>query len=436
VNISDINKEIFRLAIPNIISNITIPVLGMVDLAIMGHLDSPVYLDAIAIGGIIFSFMYAIFGFLRMGTSGFTAQYFGQKDEAKQIMILYRVLLLGIIGGILLILFQKPIEWISFQWIGASGEVSSFAKEYYRIRIFAAPASLGILGLSGWFTGMQNTKSPMFIALIINILNIIVSYVLVYHYGFRSEGVAWGTLIAQYAGLIAGLWIVYRKYNYLLIQKLKRSMWNWNELSRFFRVNLDIIIRSLSLIFTFSFFTAQSSHFGDNILGVNSLLLQYLMFFSFFTDGFAYAAESLTGKYCGAINIQKQKETSKAIFRIGWIIAMVFASFYFLFGKEILYLMTDIQAIIQDSGEFLIWLAILPFSAIAAFIYDGIFIGATSSRPMRNTLLIATFLVFLPAYYLFRNSLGNHSLWLALNLFMIVRSAGLWYFSKSLYPAA
>ncbi len=409
---------------------ITVPVLGMVDLAIMGHLDSEVYLDAIALGSVIFSFIYSIFSFLRMGTSGFVAQYFGQQNTGKQIITLYRVLLLAFVAGMLLIALQLPVEKLSFWLLDATQEVEQNAKQYFRIRIWAAPASLGIIGLTGWFIGMQNAKSPLYIALFVNLINIALSYVLVYHFGFLSAGVAWGTLIAQYAGLLLGLWLIRSQYRELFSQKRSESLIQWTELKLFAKVNTDIMIRSVTLIFTFSFFTAVSAQFGETILGMNALLLQFLMFFAYFTDGFAYAAESLSGKYSGAGDGKAFRAMSRAVFRIGLVISLLFSLVYLLFGRNILSLMTDIEEVLMAAEGYIFWLAIIPLSSIAAFVLDGIFIGTLSSRPMRNTLLVATFLVFLPVYYLLKGSLGNHSLWLAINLFMITRSLMLGYYYR------
>ncbi len=423
-------KEIFRLAIPNTVSAITVPVLGMVDMAIMGHLDSEIYLDAIALGGVIFSFIYSVFSFLRMGTAGFVAQYYGQENTAKQVITLYRVLLLALLAGVLLIVLQLPVEKISFWLLDATPAVEQNAVRYFRIRIWAAPASLGIIGITGWLAGMQNAKSPMYIALFVNVVNIAISYILVYHYGFLSAGVAWGTLIAQYAGLLLGLGLIWGKYRELFVRKINESLIYLPELKRFVQVNTDIMIRSVTLIFTFSFFTAVSSRFGETILGMNALLLQFLMFFAYFTDGFAYAAESLSGKYYGAGDKQGFAAMFRAVFRIGLVISLIFSAVYLLSGKEILSLMTDIEAVLQAAKDYIFWLSIIPLTSVAAFVLDGIFIGTLASRPMRNTLLVATFLVFLPVYFLLRDSLGNHSLWLAINLFMCTRGLMLWYYYR------
>jgi MATE family multidrug resistance protein len=279
---------------------------------------------------------------------------------------------------------------------------------------------------------MQNAKAPMYIALVVNVVNVIISYVLVYYFGHLSDGVAWGTLIAQYLGLLLAVAFVLYSYRDLLKTKIQEHFLDWKELKIFMKVNTDIMIRSVTLIFTISFFTAVSSEFGDTILGVNALLLQFLMFFAYFTDGLAYAAESLSGKYIGAKDWNGFRIMRISVFKVAWVMSLVFTLLYALFGKSILSLLTTIPEILASSEDYLFWLALIPLTSIAAFVYDGIFIGALASRPMRNTLLIATFLVFLPTYNLLRSFIGNHSLWLALNLFMIARSIGMWYFSNTL----
>ncbi len=424
------NRQILRLAIPNIISNITVPLLGMVDLAILGHLDSAVYIGAIALGGLIFNFIYAVFSFLRMGTSGFTAQAFGEKDKSEMIMMFGRSMFFAISGGLLLILLQYPIDLFSFSVMDGSEDVKTLARQYYYIRIFAAPASLGILALSGWFTGMQNAKIPMIIAITINIINIGANLIFVYGFGMKSDGVAWGTVIAQYSGLLLGLILLNAKYKRLYAFWDKSDFFNWQKLGRFFKVNFDIIIRTLCLIFAFAFFTSQSAKIDDTILAVNTVLLQYLFVFAYLTDGFAYAAEALVGKFIGAGSLPELKSVIKRIFLWGLGFSVPFTLVYFIFGDSLLLLLTDNEKVIAAASPYLFWIGIIPLATFAAFIWDGIYIGATASAPMRNTLLTATFGVFLPSYYILYNYMGNHSLWISMMLFMLTRGLMLTIFRK------
>ncbi len=424
------DRQILRLAIPNVISNITVPLLGMVDLAILGHLESEVYIGAIAIGGLIFSFIYALFSFLRMGTSGFTAQAFGEKNNSEMIMMFGRSMFFAIIGGLILIALQYPIELFSFYLIDGSQEVETLAREYYNIRLYAAPASLGILALSGWFVGMQNARTPMYIAIAINVINIGANFIFVFGLGMKSDGVAWGTVIAQYSGLLIGLLLFKAKYKNLFRYWLKSDFFNWQKLGRFFKVNLDIIIRTLSLIFVFAFFTAQSAKTDDTILAVNTVLLQYLFVFAYLTDGFAYAAEALVGKFIGAGSLAELKTVIKKLFLWGFGFSIPFSVIYLFFGESLLWIITDNDNVIDAAAPYLFWIGLVPIVTFGAFIWDGIYIGATASVAMRNSLLIATFIVFLPSYYLFREPLGNHGLWLSMMLFMIARGVLLTFFRK------
>jgi len=424
------DRQILRLAIPNIISNITVPLLGMVDLAILGHLESAVYIGAIALGGLVFNFIYAVFSFLRMGTSGFTAQAYGEKDNTEMIMMFGRSMFFAIAGGLLLISLQYPIDIFSFYIMDGSAEVKTLAREYYYIRIYAAPASLGILALSGWFTGMQNARIPMFIAISINIINIGANLIFVYGFGMKSDGVAWGTVIAQYSGLILGLFLLRKKYRKLLKFWDKSDFFNWEKLGSFFKVNLDIIIRTVCLIFTFAFFTSQSAKMDDTILAVNTVLLQYLFVFAYLTDGFAYAAEALVGKFIGARNLPDLKIVIRRLFLWGLGFSIPFTVIYLVFGQSLLLILTNNESVIDAASPYLFWIGVVPLATFAAFVWDGIYIGATASVPMRNTLLIATFLVFLPSYYILENYIGNHGLWLSMMLFMVTRGVMLTIFRK------
>ena len=402
----------------------------MVDLAILGHLESEVYIGAIAIGGLIFSFIYAIFSFLRMGTSGFTAQAYGEKDKGEMILMFGRSMFFALSGGLILISLQYPIELFSFYLIDGSEEVETLAREYYNIRLFAAPASLGILALSGWFVGMQNARIPMYIAIVINVINIGANFIFVYGFGMKSDGVAWGTVIAQYSGLVLGLILLRAKYGKMFKFWKQSNFFNWEILGRFFKVNLDIIIRTLCLIFAFAFFTSQSAKIDDTILAVNTVLLQYLFVFAYLTDGFAYAAEALVGKFIGAGSLSDLKLVIKKLFIWGFGFSIPFSILYLFFGESLLWLLTNNEKVIDAAAPYLFWIGLVPFVTFAAFIWDGIYIGATSSVAMRNSLLIATFLVFLPSYYLFREPLGNHGLWLSLMLFMVARGTLLTLFRK------
>lgn len=428
------NRQILRLAIPNIISNITVPLLSMADLSIMGHLESEVYIGAIALGGLIFNFIYAFFSFLRMGTSGFTAQAHGEENRQEMILMLGRGLFLAFFGGFLMILLQRPIDLLSFMLIEGSPEVEALAREYFYIRIFAAPASLGIMAFSGWFIGMQNARIPMVIAIFVNVTNILFNVLFVYGLGMKSDGVALGTLIAQYLGLGLAFIFFRRYYRDHMDFWVRSEFFNMRKLKRFFAVNADIIIRTICLIFAFAFFTAESAKFGDTILAVNTVLLQFLFLFSYLTDGFAHAAEALVGKFTGRRDSSGLSRVVRLLFLWGLGLSIPFTLAYVIAGKNLMYILTDNPEVIEAASPFLFWLGLIPLVTFAAFIWDGIYIGATASVPMRNTLLISTFLIFLPAYYLLYPVIGNHGLWLAMMLFMAGRGIMLTIFAGKHIP--
>ncbi|MDT8392980.1 MAG: MATE family efflux transporter [Bacteroidales bacterium] len=417
------NRSILRLAIPNIISNITVPLVGMADLAILGHLDaSPeAYIGAIALGGMIFNFIYAIFSFLRMGTTGFTAQAYGASDVKESSLIFARALMVALAGGALLIIMQLPLEWFIFKVIESSSEVKQLASEYFFIRIWAAPATLGLYVLMGWFLGMQNARIPMILAILINLVNVGANYMFVYGFGLKSDGVAWGTLIAQYIGFISGLIIFFRYNTHILKYWNIQAIMQLAALKRFFMVNRDIMIRTVLLILAFSLFTTGSAKMGDDILAVNTMMLQFLFLFSYFLDGFAYAAESLAGRFFGAKDLPALKKFTRYIFIWGVMISIPFSLAYLAAGDYILYILTNNQGVIASARPFLPWLALVPLVSFAAFIWDGIFTGCTATPAMRNAMIIASLLVFLPLSYLLIPPMGNHGLWLALMIFMLAR---------------
>lgn len=425
------NKKILNLAIPNIISNITVPFLGLVDLALLGHLNSEIYIGAIAVATIIFNIIYWGFSFLRMGTSGFTAQAIGKKNFEEITLIFSRSLLMAFLGGFLLIILQEPIALLSFSILNASPEVEALASEYFYIRIWAAPATIGLYVFYGWFIGMQNAKSPMIIAIVVNALNIIFDIIFINIFDMKSSGAALGTVMAQYIGFALGAFIFLKYYfkklkPYLIIKKI----FILKDIKKFLTVNTDIFIRTMCLLFVLSFFTAESAKSGNTILAVNTLLLQFFTLYSYLIDGFAYAGEALVGKYTGGKNTFQLKKAIKFLFIWGASISLIFTFAYIFGGKIILHILTNNEAVIQQSSQYFFWIGMIPFITFAAFLWDGIYIGAIASTYLRNSMIIAAFLVFLPLYYLLRNSWGNNSLWFAFIMFMFFRGFLLSIFAK------
>ena len=425
-----VNRKILALAIPNIITNITIPLLGMVDLGLMGHLKPEIYVGAIAVGGMIFNFLFWGFGFLRMGTSGFTAQAYGSRDLQESMRILVRSLFTGLSGGLLLILLQKPVAFLAFRLVNGSPEVETLAREYFFIRIYSAPATLCIYALTGWFIGMQNARIPMTISISVNVLNILFSLGMIFLFHRRSDGIALANVLSQSTGILLGLLFLrpyFKKLGHLV--NLKDAL-RWSEMKKFIRVNRDIFIRTLCLIFVLSFFTARSAFAGNTILAVNTLLFQFFYFFSYFMDGFAYAAEALTGRYIGARDPGNLVKVVRKLFLWGISISAAFTLVYGLGGPFILRLLTNNPVILGAATPYLFWTALVPLLTFAAFLWDGIYVGATASAAMRNSMVIITAVIFLPAYYLLHGPLGNNGLWLAMMLFMLSRGIFLTGFSK------
>lgn len=414
------NKKILNLAIPNIISNLTVPLLGMVDLAIMGHMESQIFIGAIALGGMIFNVIYMGFGFLRMGTSGFTAQALGARNLKESILTFTRALAVGLMAGLLLIVLQKPIEYIGFMIIGGSEDVEFLARSYFRIRVFAAPATIGLYAITGWFIGMQNARFPMVIAIVINLLNIGFNYLFAIGLDMKSDGVALGTVCAQYSGLILAL-ILFRVYYFKITKYWSyEEMVDWQSVKQFFNVNKDIFIRTACLIAALSFFTAKSATEGDVFLAANTILFQFFLIFSFFIDGFAYAAEALVGKYKGARNGELLKKAIRTLFIWGVIIALIFSLLYWFGGFFIINVLTDYHEVVLLADNYLFWVIIIPVVSFAAFLWDGIYIGATASSYMRNLMILAT-IIYFATYYTMSVHYGNDRLWIALIVFLFSR---------------
>jgi MATE family multidrug resistance protein len=430
------NKKILRLAIPNIISNISVPLAGMIDLALMGYLkfEAVNYVSAIALGGMIFNFVYMSFVFLRMTTTGFTAQSYGRRNFKESIITLSRSLLVALTAGLLIICLQIPIERLAFSLIKTEPEIRELTRQYFHIRVWAAPATIGLYSILGWFIGMQNAKSPMVVSILVNVLNLGLSALFILGFGMKSEGVALGTMIAQYCGFLIALFILVKYYKKLFKYWSLKQMRHLKELFAFFNVSKDILIRTLCIISVFTFITSQSAAISKNILAVNALLLQFLLFFSYMIDGFAYAAEALVGRYIGANDRGALKDCIKRLSIFGFGLALIFSIIYLIARENILYVLTNDSQIIETAKEYIIWTIILPIAGFGAFLWDGIYIGATASKSMRNAVILSVFSVFFPVYYISYPLIGNHGLWLALILFLFTRGLFLWLMApKAIY---
>ena len=372
------NKKILQLAIPSIISNITVPLLGLIDVAIVGHLGSASYIGAIAVGGMLFNIIYWIFGFLRMGTSGMTSQAYGKRDLTEVTRILFRSVGVGFLISLGLLILQYPILKVAFTLIDATEEVKQWASLYFNICIWGAPAVLGLYGFAGWFIGMQNSRFPMFIAIAQNIVNI-----------------DWN------------------------------GLWGREAMRRFFSVNSDIFFRTLCLVAVTTFFTSTGARQGDVILAVNTLLMQLFTLFSYIMDGFAYAGEALAGRFIGAKNDVGLRKCIRLLFLWGIGLSLSFTILYALGGKNFLGLLTNDTSVIEASGDYFYWVLAIPLCGFSAFLWDGIFIGATATRQMLYSMLVASGTFFI-MYYLFYQSMGNHALWMAFLWYLSLRGGMQW----------
>ena len=407
------NKRILGLALPNIVTNITVPLLGMVDMAIVGHL-SAAHLGAIAIGAQIFNLIYWNFGFLRMGTSGFTAQAYGANNMDEAVRIFVRAITIALAVALLLLLLQWPISRLSvliFQ-VKDGPDVIQLALTYFFVRIWAAPATLGLYAVKGWFIGMQNARLPMWIAIFLNTVNILCSliFVLVLHWDIR--GVALGTVVAQYSGLTVGLFFMVKKYGWVFSNYAKQPFHSakekatviiadslhWPELRRFFKVNGDIFLRTVCLATVFTFITAASGHISKEILAIDALLMQFFTLFSYIMDGFAYAGESLVGRYIGARDRHSLRLSVRLLMLWGLALTLLFTVLYAVWGDLFLRIFSKEPAIIGGAQAYMFWTLIIPVCGFAAFLFDGIFVGATASRAMRDCMFIAT-LAFFAVYF-------------------------------------
>jgi MATE family multidrug resistance protein len=344
--------------------------------------------------------------------------------------ILVRSVMVALGGGVLMILLQVPIANLAFMLIGGSAEVEQLARQYFYIRIYASPATLIMYAITGWFIGMQNARTPMILSISINVLNILFSLGFIYLLSMKSDGIALANVLSQCTGILLSI-LFLRGY----LRKLKkyysfREAMNWKAIKPFISVNKDIFIRTLCLIFVLSFFTTESAGSGDTILAVNTLLFQFFYFFSYFIDGYGYAAEALTGRYIGARDRNQLRRVIRLLFYWGFALSGVFTLIYGFGGEYILRFLTDNPTIILESQRYLFWIFLIPFVTFSAFLWDGIYVGATASVPMRNSMLIITLVIFLPAYYLLREPLGNDGLWLAVMIWLGARGISLWLLSK------
>jgi MATE family multidrug resistance protein len=408
-----------------VLANATIPILGAVDTGVVGQMGLAVPIGAVGIGAIIISAIYWLFGFLRMGTTGLTAQAIGSNDHSETSALLVRGILIGLGAGLVLIMTQIPLFSAALGIAPASFEVESLAQEYLKIRVYSAPAAIAIFGITGWLIANERTRAVLVLMLLINSINIVLDFVFVLRLGWGVEGVAYATLIAEWSGLFFGLWLARKGF--------KNGYWrNWSQifdrarLTKMAKVNSDILIRSVLLEIAFVSFLFLGSSFDDATLAANQVLIQFLNITAYAMDGFAFAAEALVGKALGAKNrlIFRRSAVMTSQWGFGSVVVMALA--FYVFGNTIINVMTTAEDVRAVSYEYLPWMVLAPLVGAAAWMLDGIFIGATRTADMRNMMFIS-FCVYLIALALLLPKYGNHGLWASLIIFSIARGVTLGY---------
>ena len=415
-----LNREILRIALPSILSNITVPLLGLADVALTGHLGAVAYLGAIAVGGMLFNVIYWMFSFLRMGTSGHTAQAFGRNDSRDIMTGLGRSVTVALGISTLLLLFRHPVGWLALHLIRPSEAVASLALIYYDICIWGAPAALLLFALTGWYIGMQNARIPMWVAIVQNVVNISLSVFFVFVLGMKIEGVALGTMLAQYVGLFVALAFWWARYRHLRGELVWRDVFDVRGMLRFFHTNKDLFLRTLCLIAIHFFFISAGSKFGDTALAVNTMLMQFFMLYSYIMDGFAFAGEAIVGRAVGACDKALYRGTVRRLFGWGAFMVCLFTAAYALGGPRFLSFLSDDAGVVSAAMVYHPWTLLIPLCSVATFVWDGVFIGELNTRGM--LLAMASGLVVFFALYAWLAPLyGNHGLWAAFLSYLAVR---------------
>ena len=417
------DHQILQIALPAIVTNVTVPLLGLVDTAIVGHMGDAAYIGAVAVGSMIFNLVYWAFGFLRMGTSGLTAQAFGRGNHEEMRLLLRRSLLTALSVAAVLLLLQWPLCELMLWLIGPTSDVRPLSVTYFYIVIWGAPASLGLFALTGWFIGRQNTRVPMMVSIIQNVVNILVSLLLVYGLGMKVEGVALGTVIAQYAGFALALFFAgheLRGSSHGLRGVRCENGFRSRPLRSMLKINTDIFLRTLFLVGVNLYFTSAGAQQGATILAVNTLLMQLYLLFSYFLDGFAYAGEALGGRYWGAQDMTAFRDVVRHLFLWGAGVTLFFTALYVLGGMPFLRLLTDAPSVVEASRQYVWWAYLIPVAGVAAFVWDGLFIGTTQTRGMLLSSVVAAVVFFVGTFF-FTKTMENHGLWLSMLLYLLVR---------------
>ncbi len=417
-----VDHQIFRLAIPAIVTNITVPLLGLADLTIVGHMGSTAYIGAVAVGSMVFNVIYWVFGFLRMGTSGLTSQALGAGAPQTIVSLLRQSLTAAMAIALVMLIGQRGLLALAMLAMKPQADVAQAVDAYFSICIWGAPAMMGLYGLTGWFIGMQNTRIPMYVSIVQNVVNLVASVSLVYGAGMHIEGVALGTLIAQWAGFLMALYCLWRSHLLPAVPRGSRGCADCGSRGffHFFAVNRDIFLRTLFLVSVNLFFTSAGSRQGALTLSANTLLLTLFTITSFAMDGLAYAAEALGGRCCGAHDRAGFSLLVRRLFLWGGLSAVLFTLVYILGGGTLLRLLTSDAPVVAEALRYLPWAAVIPLAGVSAFLLDGLFIGLTATRAMLWSSVLSA-LLFYAVYLVFTPLMANHALWLALIVYLAMR---------------
>ncbi len=428
------NRAVWRIAAPMILAAVTTPLLGMVDTAVVGHLEEPWYLGAVAAGATVFTVLFMGLNFLRMGTTGVTAQACGAGDGGAVRDALGQALVTAMVLALAMIVLQPILIEVALRALSPGPEVAAFTREYFAVRIWSAPASLANFVVVGWLLGMQNARGPLGLMLATNATNIVLDLVFVLLLGMRVRGVALATVLAELVGLAVGLIFVRHELDAFPGSWRRSALLALGQYRRLFDISGNLLLRTLSLMFVLAFITAQGARIGDIVLAANALLMNFQNLLAYALDGIAHAAEALTGKAVGARDADGLREAVRRTLRFSVAFAAVFTLGYAAGGGALIDLLTGIPEVRATARAYLPWLVISPLVSVWCFLYDGVFVGATRSREMRVVMMASALLVFLPAWYLARD-LGNHALWLAFMLFMAARGIGMHVWFRRLLGA-
>lgn len=426
---TNINGDILRLSLPAIVSNITVPLLGLCDTAISGHLGSELFLAAIAVGSMMLNVVFWLFGFLRMGTTGMTAKAFGAKGEYEISKVFTRALTLGFLIGALLVAFQTPLMNGLCNVIGAEEDVTDLVDKYFSICIWEAPSMLATMAISGWFVGMQSTFYPMVIAISVNVINIVASLTYVFGFGMGFEGIAYGTLTANWAGLLVAIAMVIRFRKGKRILCSVKDIAGGGGISSFFTVNVNLFFRSACITAVSLGVTAAGARLGALTLAVNAVLMQFFTLFSFFMDGFAFSAEALVGKYAGAHDEKMLRKSVRLVLLWSLWMALIFSAVYLLGYSGITDLLTDELGVRQGVYGMRVWIWLIPIVSVWAFVFDGFYVGITETGKMLRATLIATAAFFIISFLHIEGGkievavVSNGFLWSAFLCYLFLRGA-------------